>query len=182
MHLVDAAISEFASTLKEKGLTLEVKAPDVETIIYGDMLRLGQVLRNLLSNAIKFSGQGKVITIDFGRSIVSVSGREVPALKIRVTDQGTGIPAAERELIFDKFVQGTSTHDGAGGTGLGLAISLEIVRAHHGRIWANANPDGPGTRLVVVLPIDPPEPQPTASSPEENGRELDASLTNHDRG
>ena len=73
-------------------------------------------------------------------------------MRIRVVDQGVGIPEDELSSIFDSFVQSTRTATGAGGTGLGLSISREIVRLHGGCIRAS-NHVGGGACFDVVLPI-----------------------------
>ncbi len=73
---------------------------------------------------------------------------------MRVSDEGVGIPEAELETVFDKFVQSSKTKSGAGGTGLGLAICREIVEAHRGTIHAEPNAAG-GADFVVVLAVAP---------------------------
>ena len=78
------------------------------------------------------------------------------ALEISVTDQGVGIPQAELESIFDKFVQSSQTKTGSGGTGLGLSICKEIVQDHGGRIWAQSSATGSsGSIMRFVLPREP---------------------------
>jgi signal transduction histidine kinase len=61
---------------------------------------------------------------------------------VTVLDQGPGVPEAELETIFNKFVQSSLTKTGAGGTGLGLAICHEIVTSLDERIWAENHPLG----------------------------------------
>ena len=62
-------------------------------------------------------------------------------IELRIIDQGPGIPDAELDTIFDRFIQSSKTRSGAGGTGLGLPISREIMRLHRGSISASNNPD-----------------------------------------
>ncbi len=52
-----------------------------------------------------------------------------------------GIPEAELQTVFDKFIQSSKTKSGAGGTGLGLSICKEIIDGHHGNIWAESKPN-----------------------------------------
>lgn len=107
------------------------------------------MIRNLLSNAVKFSPP---------QGTVSVRLRRLPkSLLISIRDEGPGIPAAELELVFDKFVQSSKTKAGAGGTGLGLAICREVVVAHRGRIWAKNNA-GAGCIFYCELPLAQPQP------------------------
>ena len=88
---------------------------------------------------------------------------------ISVCDEGPGIPPAELELVFDKFIQSSKTKSGGGGTGLGLAICCEIAGAHHGRVWVENNTEAGCTfycELPLVQPFTsdeeqkPPEPLP----------------------
>jgi two-component system sensor histidine kinase KdpD len=72
-------------------------------------------------------------------------------VRFTVDDEGPGIPAHERELVFDKFYRGERTKEMTSGTGLGLAIARQLVEMHGGRIWAEERPGG-GARLVVGIP------------------------------
>jgi signal transduction histidine kinase len=108
------------------------------------------VTRNFLSNSIKFTPKSKKITISIAHSQDEGSGS---ALLVSVSDQGVGIPDDELETVFDKFVQSSKTKTGAGGTGLGLAICKEIIEAHHGKIWAENNPNR-GTTFSFMLPYE----------------------------
>ena len=69
-----------------------------------------------------------------------------------IADDGPGIPAEDRERVFDRFVRLDGSRDRASGTsGLGLAIAREIVTAHRGSISV-ADTEGPGTTVVIRLP------------------------------
>jgi PAS domain S-box-containing protein len=105
-------------------------------------LRFQQVVRNVLANAIKFSPPGAAIDL-LGEATAEGD------IHIAVRDQGPGIPPAELDKIFEAFVQSSKTKDGSGGTGLGLAICRKIVEAHGGRIRAENNADGGGSRFHI---------------------------------
>jgi len=123
-----------------------------------DAPRVLQVLRNLLSNAVKFSVSGGVIELSACPVALKPAhgGPAQLGIELRVRDQGVGIPPAELETVFDKFVQSSKTKTGAGGTGLGLAICREIVAAHGGTIRAEQNPPPQsGVCFIVRLPISP---------------------------
>lgn len=109
-----------------------------------DAFRIGQVLRNLLGNAIKFSPAGAPVQIDLACDTAA-------NLCLSVRDFGPGVPADERERIFNTFIQSSLTKTGAGGTGLGLAICREIVHAHRGRIEI-LPVAGRGAHFRVTLP------------------------------
>lgn len=100
----------------------------------------GRVLVNLLSNALKYSPPGGKV-----RVLASLQGG---ALRVSVIDQGSGIPAAYVEKVFDPFVQVAGTK---GGTGLGLAFCRLAIHAQHGRIWAES-PPGQGASMHFQLP------------------------------
>ncbi|MDH3602968.1 MAG: HAMP domain-containing histidine kinase, partial [Candidatus Tectomicrobia bacterium] len=143
-QLFDSAIDEVRTLVVQRHLTIRHDPFDtpIETVV--DSEKTMQVIRNLLNNAVKFSPEGGSITIDMHQDSQSVI--------ITISDQGPGIPDAELESIFDKFIQSSRTNTGAGGTGLGLAICREIVMAHQGRIWAE-NAAGGGARLILELPL-----------------------------
>ena len=149
-YLINSLIKEFDSVKNKKGVTLEISEMMVSTEIVCDEYKIRQVVYNLLSNAIKFTPKGKKIYISIKQS---QDEAPVPALYIRVSDQGIGIPEAELITVFYKFIQSSKTKTGAGGTGLGLAICKEIIEAHKGKIWAENNPEG-GATFSFMLPFE----------------------------
>ena len=106
--------------------------------------RLNQVLRNLVRNAVAHTSVGDRVEV----AATALDGR----LEIAVSDTGTGIPAEELELIFERFHRlDRGRPRDSGGTGLGLAIARAIVEAHGGRISAESAP-GHGATFRVDLP------------------------------
>lgn len=107
--------------------------------------RIHQIVDNLVGNAIKYT-DGGTITVGVGPS-----GREGWNLEISVTDEGKGIPEAERAQLFSAFYRRREASEGAvAGLGLGLYICAELARAHGGTIEIEDAPTG-GTRFVVLL-------------------------------
>jgi len=154
--IVETVIMELSELAQTKSLTLEVASQSVNTEALFDQDRLLQVIRNLLSNAIKFTPEGKEVQVSFASATLPVGRRcsdsgEVPAIAVRVEDQGVGIPEGERDEVFDKFVQSSKTKTGGGGTGLGLAICKEIIEGHGGTICVENNPQG-GAVFTFVIP------------------------------
>jgi signal transduction histidine kinase len=107
--------------------------------------RIRQVLMNLLTNAHEYSPEGASIGIS-----ARADGAEV---EISVSDNGPGIPAEQRDRIFERFTRGDAgLTQRVGGTGLGLAISKSLVELHGGSIAAESTP-GEGATFRLRLPI-----------------------------
>jgi signal transduction histidine kinase len=105
-----------------------------------DPARLRQVVVNLVDNAARHSPAG-------GRVSVHATAGELGGLQLDVSDEGPGIPPAERELVFQRFSRGATS---AGGTGLGLAIARWAVELHGGTVEViNVRK---GCRIRVTLP------------------------------
>ena len=102
------------------------------------------MLVNLVDNAIKYSPEGGEIEVALTRS----GG----VVRFEVRDRGLGIPASQRERVFDKFIRlDPNLRRGIGGTGLGLYISRELVRRMGGRIWVDGRVGG-GSVFYLELP------------------------------
>lgn len=143
-------ISELTPLYLAKSLKIIHHATEPFTIECDDQ-RISQVIRNLLSNAIKFTPENQSIHIEYEHTTCLVNQQSVPAIACKVIDEGIGIPPAELETVFDKFIQSSKTKTGAGGTGLGLAICRQIVHDHKGMIFAKNNATQ-GAQFVFVLP------------------------------
>jgi signal transduction histidine kinase len=127
-----------------KGIILTLATGPVP-LVAGDRARIGQLMDNLVSNAIKFTPEG-------GRVDIRVRALSKRAL-VKVRDSGIGIPANERQHLFQRFYRtSTATEQAIQGTGLGLAISKAIVEAHDGRITLTSEEDV-GTTFRVELPL-----------------------------
>lgn len=140
---------DLESLIAARHLKLVIAGEAGSPRLHGDPRQIARVIHNLLSNAIKFSPDDGVINI----ALTSCELEGKPALDMRFSDRGVGIPESELESIFDKFVQSSMTKTGAGGTGLGLAICREIVHQHRGRIVAENAPGG-GACFTVTLPLN----------------------------
>ncbi|MBI4231021.1 MAG: PAS domain S-box protein [Planctomycetes bacterium] len=115
-----------------------------------DADRIAQVVTNVLGNAVAYSPRGGVVRVDARREIAP------DGVRLSIADQGPGIPAAQRERIFEKHVRlarsgGSLAPMGPAGSGLGLAIARQIVVRHHGRIWVEAAPGG-GSVFHIAIP------------------------------
>ena len=128
-------------------LTLDI-APDIPEMV-GDRDRVLQVMMNVVSNAIKYTPDG-------GGQIAISAGRNPLRVWMEVSDNGIGIPEADRPRIFERFYRVDKARSReSGGTGLGLSIAKEIVDRHEG-IIALVDRPGPGTTIRIELPIEGP--------------------------
>jgi signal transduction histidine kinase len=152
-ELVGEIVEIMTPLAEEHGLRLHFVPPGPMSADI-DMERIEQVIVNLTDNAIKYSPKDGLISF--------VVLREKGEIRVQVQDQGPGIPAEDREVIFKKFHTAPSSGRAGkpGGTGLGLAICSQIVRAHGGRIWAQDNPEG-GSIFTFTLPTRKNDPRKT---------------------
>ena len=151
--MVADALAEAEALARARRIRLVMRAAgEVRASI--DSMRMLQVLRNLLSNAIKFTPECGYVEVTCRVVGEGGPGPSESYIEILVRDTGVGIPEAELEAVFDKFVQSSKTKTGAGGTGLGLAICREILAAHGGSVHARNNaPPQAGATFVVRLPL-----------------------------
>ncbi|BBN83205.1 hypothetical protein PA25_31900 [Pseudoalteromonas sp. A25] len=125
---------------QEKGLKMSVSLdPQIPEQLYGDPLRISQVLLNLGSNAIKFTESGGQVT--FNVTLDQQSAEQV-TIAIAVIDTGIGMTQAQQHKLFESFSQAdASITRKFGGTGLGLAISQKLVALMGGRIECQSTPE-----------------------------------------
>lgn len=150
---VVSARESLAPLLLPKRLRFSIDESVQSCGVVADERMVEQVLHNVISNAIKFSKEDATIQVTLSETTLRLHPQApaVPAVEIVVADEGSGIPEAELELIFERFQQSTRTSTGAGGTGLGLAICREIMRLHGGSIAARNRTFG-GAEIRLVFP------------------------------
>jgi signal transduction histidine kinase len=129
---------------EEKKLQLTFESNLNEAFVKIDKVRFAQVIQNLIDNAIKYTPQGFVK--------VSLEKKQNEIL-ISVIDTGIGMSKELQQKLFGQFVRDPSIKREIRGTGLGLYIAKYIVEAHHGKIWAESEGIGKGSRFFVSLPI-----------------------------
>jgi two-component system, OmpR family, response regulator len=136
-QLLDTVPADRSVKLNRLGLAI---AP-----VLGDQARLGVLLGNLVDNAVQHSPTGGEVTIT-----VEVAVHEILAM---VQDHGPGVPVADRERIFDRFVRlDTAKLSDHEGLGLGLAISRAIAAEHSGTLTCDDSPTGVGALFTLRLP------------------------------
>jgi two-component system sensor histidine kinase GlrK len=138
--VVKRVVDDRKLAIVAKGLTLDMNCEAVSA--YCDEEKIRVLLDNLLSNAVKYSPERGLIAIKLYRE----QGDAV----FEVRDEGPGIPAPEREKVFEAFYRGTDVPVAAiKGSGIGLSIVKEYVQLHGGRIEIL---DGPGAHFRIRLP------------------------------
>jgi len=141
--LTASVVEEMRPEAQRKHIDLAYSAAAVPRFTV-DPARIAQVLGNLISNAVKFTPDGGKVEV----SVRMDGDRAVLA----VADTGFGIPAADRERIFERFFRtAIATRQVIPGTGLGLAIARDIVEAHHGTIAVDSD-EGRGSTFTICLP------------------------------
>jgi signal transduction histidine kinase len=147
-ELACAAVARYAdSPVPVTAVTAEADGTDGTALVAGNRDRLDRMLVNLIDNAIRYAKSSVTVS-------VSQSGSWA---ELAVTDDGPGIPEADRERAFDRFARlddaRTRCDDDAGGAGLGLAIVRATAQSHAGTAHLESAPDGAsGLRAVVRLP------------------------------
>ena len=151
--------------------TVEVRLDPDLPLIAADRRRITQVMDNLLSNASKYSPEFSTIRVTGSRDGFFVG--------ISVTDEGRGIPSDRLARLFKKFsrIDEGGREEKVAGEGLGLAICKGIVEAHGGRIWAESDGEGRGTRITFTIPeaVDAAREAPSdalAAAPSDQSRIL----------
>ncbi|WP_285577869.1 sensor histidine kinase [Actinoallomurus iriomotensis] len=125
--------------------TLELVIDEKLPAALGDAMATDIIVGQLLENAVKYSPGGGTVTVR--------AGAEDELIVVTVEDDGVGIQAADRERVFERFVQGEAgDRRRFGGLGLGLYIVRRLARAQHGEVTAHARPDAPGTCMRFTLP------------------------------
>lgn len=144
--VVAELVDMFTVLARSRGLSLQVhlpKKPLPELLI--DESKIREVVSNLIDNALKYTERGGV-TVSLEKAARNI--------RLVVSDTGLGISPEDMPRLFEKFIRSrnTSVID-VSGTGLGLYVSRKFVDAHGGRIWAESDGHGRGSRFIVELPV-----------------------------
>lgn len=156
VSVVRQAVDDASGSAAAGRLRLEL--PDGPMIGHWDAARLGQVVDNLLLNALKYSPGERTVEVALTRE----GGRA----RLRIADEGIGIPRDEIESIFEPFNRANNASaQHFPGLGIGLAVSREIVNRLGGRMWAESEGEGLGSSFFVELDLgEPGDPSPPAAT------------------
>lgn len=147
IYMVSKSLSYMAdrnsNTIKA---VIDEKIPEV---LVGDKLRLSQILMNLVSNGLKFTTNG-IVSI---QALLVATNDTKTSVAFKISDTGIGIPAADLDKIFDKFVQIDRKEDDYQGTGLGLSIVKKLVKLFDSDIQVESK-EGVGTTFNFTIVFD----------------------------
>jgi len=169
-RLATETVRDFVPRALERRIDLGYEGPGAEgnatpperCRVLGHPLLLREMLRNLVDNALQYTPAGGTVTVRLG-------GDAAEGVVLQVEDSGPGIPAAERELVFQPFYRALGTN--VDGSGLGLAIVAEVARRHGATLTltdardpaaAAASGHGPGARFTLRFAGAPRPPAPLA--------------------
>jgi signal transduction histidine kinase len=140
--LVDETVAAMQPEAGAKGVEIRTQLSQQELRAQADPEKVQRVLFNLIRNAIRHTPADGTVTVR------ATGGRG--EIEIEIADTGDGIPAAERERVFDAFFRGgENASRGSDGAGLGLAVSRAIVERHGGRIWLAPATEGTSVRFSL---------------------------------
>ena len=146
-------IEELRPQADEKAIAVLLEAPRNPPVLIGDADRIGQIFINLIGNAIKYTPDNGKVTVRISEA--SENGHENDGFRVEIVDTGPGIPAEEKEKVFDKFRQlGNVQTRQQGGSGLGLSIASGIVAAHGGKLWVDTGDNGQGSNFQFFIPLE----------------------------
>ena len=145
--LVDEARNTFLSSGGRDNVSIDLQ-PNLLKVL-ADRRRIIQVLGNLLSNAARYSPESTVIQVS--------ATQQAGHVAFSVADEGRGVEPDRLPFLFRKFsrIEPESLGRDVSGAGLGLAICKGIVETHGGRIWAESEGAGSGTKFIFTLPVAP---------------------------
>jgi two-component system OmpR family sensor kinase len=140
-HIAREVVGRYAPRAEARDVDLGAEAPAAARV-FGSASELRSLIENLVDNALRYAPPGSAVT-------VSVAQRD-PLIELAVVDAGRGIPAAERERVFQRFYRGSASRGGTSGTGLGLAVAEALAARWGGEVTLANRPEG-GARAEVAL-------------------------------
>jgi signal transduction histidine kinase len=149
--VIEDALEVLRPQLSAAGITVHTSLSAGQDMVLGDAEDLKSVLLNLCLNSAEAMPHGGNLRIATDSRTIPGRG---PSIRVRVEDDGVGIPADVREEIFNPFFTTKK-----GGTGIGLSVAARIIEEHHGDLsLADSTKSGHGSAFVIALPVASKEP------------------------
>ncbi|MFH0930138.1 MAG: HAMP domain-containing sensor histidine kinase [Candidatus Moraniibacteriota bacterium] len=155
--LVQEAVTTLELAAKAKNLYLHWEKPAVAMPkLKIDITKIKEVISNMLDNSIKYTQKGGITVKLETNTVWSTDHKEHQStVRVIVSDTGIGMDEEEINMIFEKFQRGKQvSHYHTDGMGLGMYIGKKIVAEHKGKIWAESEGKGKGSRFVLELPVN----------------------------
>ena len=155
--IIQEVVDTLALSAKNKGLYLNYQKPGTPLQkIKMDGGKIREVISNMVDNAIKYTPKGGVtVRIEKRVSWDTLHKAHNDVVRIVVSDTGIGVDPKEIKSIFEKFQRGKGiSHYHTDGTGLGMYVGQKIVEVHKGKIWAESEGVGKGSRFILELPFN----------------------------
>lgn len=144
-EIVKSVTSDLSINANTKNIKLSyITDPNKKFIVYGDQIKLRQVVLNFVDNSIKYTREGHIET-----QIIEKDGKMIFSVK----DTGMGLTPEIISTLFQKFNRGDGARMNTSGSGLGLYLAKEIVKAHGGRVWVESEGLEKGSTFFVELRI-----------------------------
>jgi signal transduction histidine kinase len=139
-EIIQRTVEQSKPIAAHKGIALTFNPIQLPLVLI-DGRKMEQVISNLISNALRYSDQGHVrISIE----------HQPPVVRCTVADEGRGISRQNLDRVFDRFFQEKNSSKGSG---IGLTIAKAWVESHGGKIWAESNGEGKGTKVTFTVPV-----------------------------
>lgn len=144
-ELVTGIIHDLKPNADEKGLALTPVLAEGDYTLQGDRMQLTNAVKNLIDNSIKYTPKGSVEV-----SLAHTDGK----IRLQITDTGVGITPEDMRNLFTEGGHGKDSQKvNVESTGFGLYIVRNIVEAHQGKVWAESEGAGKGSRFIMELPV-----------------------------
>lgn len=142
--LTKTVVTEYGPVAEKKGLDLTFTGAG-KILVNADIGKIKQVIANLVDNSIKYTPAGSVSV-----KATSFEGKA----RITVSDTGVGLAKEDIGDLFNKFIRARGANKiNTSGTGLGLYVAKQMIEAHKGKIWAESDGKGKGSRFIFELPL-----------------------------
>ena len=142
--IIEEVAGDLRTNAEAKGLALNIACGTEPVVVKGDRIQLVNAFKNLIDNSIKYTPSGSVN--------VSLS-KEDGTVRFKVEDTGVGISKEDMARLFTEGGHGTNSKKvNVESTGFGLYIVKNIIEAHHGKVWAESDGEGKGSRFIAEIP------------------------------
>lgn len=151
--LIEEVMSEIEPEAKQKNIKTSVEVVgNISADI--DPVRFKEALTNVFDNAVKYNKEGGSVIVKAEKTIHPIE-KDKQILKISVQDTGIGIAEEELPKLFNQYFQRSEAAQKlyTTGRGIGLVVTKNIIQAHGGKIWAESDGPGKGTRVLIEIPV-----------------------------